>query len=105
MNWIKTRISDLKARAKKVLKKMPTWSEVEASIWVSTECGPVLKSDLKKNLFQCPKCNKNQRIVNAKDRFDVFFGENNYEILDLQIDKSWDDPIQWSDLKSYIERL
>ena len=59
--------------AKKVLKKMPSFSEVQASPWISTECGPVLKSELKKNLFRCPKCNKNQRIVNAKDRFDVFF--------------------------------
>ena len=65
MNWIKTRISELKARAKKVLKKMPTFSEVQASPWVSTECGPVLRSELKANLFQCPKCNKNQRITSS----------------------------------------
>ena len=105
MNWISKKISELKASAKKVIKKMPTFPEIQASPWVSTECGPVLKSELKSNLFQCPKCNKNQRIVNAKDRFDVFFGENNYEILDIKIDKSWDDPLHWIDQKPYIERL
>ena len=59
----------------------------------------------KKNLFQCPKCNKSQRIVNARDRFDVFFGDKNYEIIDIPIDKSLDDPLNWKDTKSYIERL
>jgi len=106
MNWITKKISELKASAKRVIKKMPTFSEVQASLWISTECGPVLKSDLKSNLFQCPKCNKNQRIVLAKDRFDIFFGENNYEILDIPIDKSLDDPLKWIDPeKPYIERL
>ena len=85
MNWITKKISELKASAKRAIKKMPTFSEIQASPWTSTECGPVLKSDLKSNLFQCPKCNKNQRIVLAKDRFDIFFGENNYEILDLSL--------------------
>ena len=105
MNWIKTKISVLKAKAKRVIKKMPAFSEIQASPWISTECGPVLKSDLKKNLFQCPKCNKNQRIVNAKDRFDVFFGEGNYEIINIKIDKSLDDPLRWVDTIPYIERL
>jgi len=105
LNWIKTKISELKARAKKVLRKMPTFSDIEVSPWASTECGPVLKSDLKKNLFQCPKCNKNQRILLAKDRFDVFFGEGKYEIIDIPIDKSMDDPLRWIDQKPYIERL
>ena len=105
MNWIKTKISALKAKAKKALKKMPTFSEIQTSPWVSTECGPILKSDLKKNLFRCPKCNKNQRIEYAKDRFDVFFGEGKYEIIDIPIDKSMDDPLRWVDQKPYIERL
>ncbi len=105
MNWIKTKISELKTKAKKVFRKMPSFSEIQSSPWVSTECGPVLKSELKKNLFRCPKCNKNQRIVNAKDRFDVFFGEDKYEIINIPIDKSMDDPLRWVDQKSYIERL
>mgnify|MGYP001233275035 CR=1 FL=1 len=104
-NWIKTKISALKAKAKKILRKMPTFSEIEASPWISTECGPILKTDLKKNLFQCPKCNKSQRIVNARDRFDVFFGDKNYEIIDIPIDTSMDDPLRWVDEKFYIDRL
>ena len=58
MNWIKTKVSELKEKTKKVLKKMPSFSEIQSSPWISTECGPVLKSDLKKNFFKCPKCNK-----------------------------------------------
>ena len=105
MNWIKTKISELKAKAKKVLKKMPAFSEIQSSTWISTECGPVLKSELKKNLFRCPKCNKNQIIANAKDRFDVFFGEGKYEIINIPINKSMDDPLKWVDQKPYIQRL
>ena len=52
MNWILAKIETLKAKAKKVLKKMPSLSQTQASAWISTECGPVLKSDLKKNLFE-----------------------------------------------------
>ena len=61
-NWLKIKISELKAKAKKVLKKMPSFSEIQSSVWISTECGPVLKSELKNNLFRCPKCNKAQRL-------------------------------------------
>ena len=105
MNWIKTKISELKAKAKKVLKKMPAFSEVQGSPWISTECGPGLKSELKKNFFKCPKCNQTQRLNHAKDRFDIFFGEGKYEIIDIKIDKSLDDPLIWKDTINYIERL
>ena len=84
---------------------MPSFSEIQNSLWISTECGPILKSELKKKLFRCPKCKKDQRILLAKDRFDVFFGEGKYEIIDIPIDKSLDDPLDWVDQKPYIERL
>jgi len=105
MSWITKKISELKLKAKKIFRKMPTLSEMKSSPWISSECGPILKSDLRKNLFRCPKCNKNQRILLAKDRFDVFFGEGKYEIMDIKIDKSMDDPLRWEDNKKYIERL
>ena len=84
---------------------MPSFSEIQNSQWISTECGPVLKSELKNNLFRCPKCNKAQRLNYAKDRFDIFFGEDKYEIINIPIDKSMDDPLKWVDQKTYIERL
>ena len=34
-----------------------------------------------------------------------FFVEGKYEIINIPIDKSMDDPLKWVDQKSYIERL
>ena len=34
-----------------------------------------------------------------------FFGEGNYEIINIKIDKSLDDPLRWVDTNPYIERL
>ena len=83
---------------------MPSMTQLDSSPWTTCCEGPILKSDLKKNLWVCPKCNKHHRI-DCKDRFDVFFGENNYKILDIPIDKSLDDPLQWVDQVPYIEKL
>ena len=84
---------------------MPSFSEIEASPWMSCECsGPILKSEMRKSLFVCPKCNKHHRI-DCRERFNSFFGSNNYKILDIPIDKSFDDPLKWVDQKPYIEKL
>ena len=50
----------------------------------------------------CPDCNKHHRI-NPKQRFDILFGKNNYEIFKTPIPK--DDPLNWTDSKSYKDRL
>ncbi len=101
MNWI-NKIKKLGESIKKnINKKFPTRSERETSAWTSC-CGPVLKTELEENLFVCPQCNKHHRI-SPKQRFDIFFGTNNYEILKTPIPK--DDPLGWIDTKSYKERL
>ena len=41
--------------------------------------GPILKKDLEKT--SNPDCNKHHRIK-PKQRFDILFGKNNYEILE-----------------------
>ena len=105
MNWIKKTIGELKSQTKKIFRKMPTFTEVESSPWTSCCEGPILKETLKKNLFVCPKCNKHHKITNLKDRFSVLFGENNYKILDIKIDKSLDDPLSWIDEQPYRARL
>ena len=105
MNWIIKKISEIKASAKKIIRKMPAFSEIEASPWMSCECsGPVLKSEMRKLLFVCSKCNKHHRI-DCKERFNSFFGDGNYNILDISIDKSYDDPLNWVDKMPYIEKL
>ena len=101
MNWIKKvlRIGD---KIKRVLKKRPTKEEIANSDWTSCCKGPVLKKELEENLWVCNSCGKHHRI-SCRQRFDVFFGKNNYEILKTPIPK--DDPLNWKDSKKYIDRL
>ena len=101
MNWIK-RVLHIGEKIKKVLKKRPTKEEIENSDWTSCCKGPVLKKDLEENLWVCDACGKHHRIT-CRQRFDIFFGKNNYEILNTPI--PLDDPLEWKDSKTYKERL
>ena len=102
MNWI-NKIKKLGESIKiNINKKFPTKSERESSAWTSCCKGPILKSELKENLFVCPNCNKHHRI-SPRQRFDIIFGKDNYDILKTPIPK--DDPLNWSDTKSYKDRL
>ena len=101
MNWI-TKVLKFGEKIKKVIKKRPSREDIENSDWTSCCKGPILKKELDDNLFVCPSCNKHHRI-NCRQRFDIIFGKNNYEILSTPIPQ--DDPLSWSDSKSYKERL
>ena len=102
MNWITKKLSYLSEKIKTVIKKRPTKEEIENSDWSSCCKGPILKKELEENLWVCPSCNKHHRI-GCRQRFDIIFGKNNYEILKTPIPK--DDPLQWKDSKSYKDRL
>ena len=102
MNWINKIKKFGETIKKNINKKFPTKSERESSAWTSCCKGPILKTELEKNLFVCPHCNKHHRI-SSRQRFDVVFGKDNYEILKTPIPK--DDPLEWIDTKSYKERL
>ena len=102
MNWIKKFKKFGESIKQNINKKFPTKSERESSAWTSCCKGPILKTELEENLFVCPNCNKHHRI-NPIQRFNLFFGINNYEILKTPIPK--DDPLGWTDTKSYKERL
>jgi len=101
MNWIK-RALHIGEKIKKVLKKRPTKEEIEKSDWTSCCKGPILKKDLENNLWVCNLCGKHHRI-SCRQRFDIFFGKDNYEILQTPIPQ--DDPLNWEDSKKYIDRL
>ena len=101
MNWIK-KVLHIGEKIKKVIKKRATKEEIESSDWTSCCKGPVLKKDLKDNLWVCDACGKHHRI-NCRQRFDIVFGKNNYEILETPIPQ--DDPLNWKDSKTYKERL
>ena len=101
MNWI-TKIIKAGEKIKTAIHKRATKEEIANSDWTSCCKGPILKKDLEENLWVCPDCNKHHRI-NPKQRFDIFFGKNNYEIFKTPIPK--DDPLNWTDSKSYKDRL
>jgi len=101
MNWIK-RVLHIGEKIKKVLKKRPSKEEIENSDWTSCCKGPVLKKELEENLWVCNDCGKHHRI-GCRQRFDIFFGKNNYEIMDTPIPK--DDPLGFEDSKKYTDRL
>jgi len=101
MNWIK-KVLHIGEKIKKVIKKRATKEEIESSDWTSCCKGPILKKDLEDNLWVCDACGKHHRI-SCRQRFDIVFGKNNYEILKTPIPQ--DDPLNWKDSKTYKERL
>ncbi len=101
MNWIKKTLR-FGEKIKRIIKKRPSKAEIANSDWTSCCKGPILKKDLEDNLWVCPSCNKHHRI-SPKQRFDIIFGKNNYEILKTPIPQ--DDPLNWNDSKPYADRL
>ena len=102
MNWI-TKIIKAGEKIKSVIHKRASKEDIANSKWASCCKGPILKKDLENNLWVCPgPCHKHFRI-NPRQRFDILFGKNNYEIFKTPIPK--DDPLNWTDSKSYKDRL
>ena len=101
MNWI-TKALKFGEKIKRVIRKRASKEEIANSEWTSCCKGPILKKDLEENLWVCPSCNKHHRI-NPRQRFDITFGKNNYEVLKTPIPQ--DDPLNWNDSKPYTNRL
>jgi len=101
MNWI-TKIIKAGEKIKSAIHKRATKEDIANSDWTSCCKGPILKKELEENLWVCPDCNKHHRIK-PKQRFDILFGKNNYEIFKTPIPN--DDPLNWTDSKSYKDRL
>ena len=101
MNWL-TRAINFGEKVKKILKKRPSKQDTANSDWTSCCKGPVLKKNLEENLWVCSSCGKHHRIT-CRQRFDIFFGKNSYEILKTPIPT--EDPLNWKDTRSYKDRL
>ena len=101
MNWIKKTLR-FGEKIKRIIKKRASKEDIANSDWTSCCKGPILKKDLEDNLWVCPSCNKHHRI-NPRQRFDVIFGKNNYEVLKTPLIQ--DDPLNWNDSKPYKDRL
>ena len=101
MNWIK-KVLNIGEKIKKVIRERPSKEDVEKSNWTTCCAGPILKTELQENQWVCKSCGKHHRI-SCKNRFDLFFGKNNYEIIDTPV--PIDDPLNWHDSKPYTSRL
>ena len=101
MNWIKKTLR-FGEKIKIIIRERATKADIANSEWTSCCKGPILKKDLEENLWVCPSCNKHHRI-NPRQRFDIIFGKNNYEVLKTPIPQN--DPLNWSDSKTYKDRL
>ena len=101
MNWL-TRAINFGEKVKKILKKRPSKQDTASSDWTSCCKGPILKKDLEENLWVCNSCGKHHRIT-CRQRFDIFFGKNSYEILKTPIPT--EDPLNWKDTIPYKDRL
>jgi acetyl-CoA carboxylase carboxyl transferase subunit beta len=101
MNWIKKTLR-FGEKIKRIIKSRASKEEIANSDWTSCCKGPILKKDLEDNLWVCPSCSKHHRI-SPHQRFDIIFGKNNFEVLKTPIPK--DDPLNWTDSKSYKDRL
>ncbi len=101
MNWIKKTLQ-LGEKIKRILKKRPSKEDIENSDWTNCCKGPILKTDLEKNLWVCNTCGKHHRI-SSRQRFDIIFGKDNYQVLETPIPA--EDPLNWKDTKSYKDRL
>ncbi len=97
-----TKAINFSEKIKKVLKKRHSKEEIENSDWTSCCKGPILKKELEENLWVCNSCGKHHRI-NCRQRFDILFGKNSYQILDTP--NPTEDPLEWIDTKSYKDRL
>ena len=101
MNWIK-KVLNIGEKIKKVIRERPSKEDVEKSNWTTCCAGPILKTELQENQWDCKSCGKHHRI-SCKNRFDLFFGKDNYEIIDTPV--PIDDPLDWHASKPSTSRL
>ncbi len=97
MNWIS---KYLKPKIKSIFKKKS--SENDDTLWTTCSCkNLILKEDLEKNFFCCPKCGDHHKLT-CIQRFNTFF-DSDYTILETP--NPLDDVLGFKDKKSYRDRL
>ncbi len=98
MNWI---TKFLKPKITSLFKKKS--AESDQILWTTCECKNLIyKEDLENNLNCCPKCGAHHKL-SCKERFQIFFDNKEYEIIDTPLPK--DDPLNFIDNKKYTDRL
>ena len=98
MNWI---TKFIKPKIKSLFEKKS--SKSEENLWTTCECKNIIyKEDLLSNLKCCPKCGAHHKL-SCKERFDIFFDNKEYELIETPLPK--DDPLKFQDNKKYTDRL
>jgi|TARA_B100001093_G_scaffold439704_1_gene439804 acetyl-CoA carboxylase carboxyl transferase subunit beta len=98
LNWI---TKFLKPKITSLFKKKS--AESDQILWTTCECKNLIyKEDLENNLNCCPKCGAHHKL-SCKERFQIFFDNKEYEIIDTPLPK--DDPLNFIDNKKYTDRL
>jgi acetyl-CoA carboxylase carboxyl transferase subunit beta len=99
-----TKSSWFKRIKKGILTSTAEKKETPEGLWSKCpECGYICTvTELRENLFVCPKCNHHHRIGSA-EYFDILFDEGEYDVMFENIRSK--DFLHFTDLKSYEKRL
>lgn len=99
-----TKTTWFKRIKKGILTSTAEKKETPEGLWSKCpECGFICTvTELRENLFVCPKCNHHHRIGSA-EYFDIIFDGNEYDIFFENIRAK--DFLHFTDLKSYGKRL
>ncbi len=103
-NSEETKSSWFKRIKKGILTSTAEKKETPEGLWSKCpDCAYICTvTELRENLFVCPKCDYHHRI-GSSEYFDILFGEQNFEVLYEDIRSK--DFLQFTDLKSYEKRL
>jgi acetyl-CoA carboxylase carboxyl transferase subunit beta len=96
MAWFRRQSGELDATGEKKVRTEGLWVKCE-------QCRQVIwKKDLEENDNVCPKCGKHFRI-DARTRLALLFDDGEYETFSDNLAST--DPLHFTDLKSYADRL
>lgn len=99
-----TKTTWFKRIKKGILTSTAEKKETPEGLWSKCpECGFICTvTELRENLFVCPKCNHHHRI-GSSEYFDIIFDGNEYDVFFENIRAK--DYLNFTDLKSYAKRL
>ena len=99
-----TKTSWFKRIKKGILTSTAEKKEAPEGLWTKCpSCNYICTvTELRENLFVCPKCNHHHRI-GSSEYFEILFNDNGYEVFFENIRSK--DFLHFTDLKSYQQRL
>lgn len=99
-----TRSSWFKRIKKGILTSTADKKETPEGLWSKCpDCGYICTvTELRENLFVCPKCNYHHRI-GSSEYFEIVYDDNKYDVMFENIRSR--DFLKFTDLKSYQKRL